>query len=122
MADYLNNRNSKNHAANVKKYQRDKKRVFTVLVDKTDRDIVKWFDNQDNKSEAVRKLIRQSIDRKNRQRGYNDKLRQKRKDNFECIFCGKSDERTRSGRFTCQECADKKREARNKAKSCVTEN
>lgn len=107
----MNNRNSKNHAENVKNYQRRSKKVFGIMCDlEKDADVIKWFKSKKNYSGEVRKLIRKSLERRKRQNEASAKLREKRKENHICIFCGKLDDRTVSGKSLCINCFIKAQE------------
>jgi len=108
----MNNRNSANHAANVKRYV-SKQRQYLILVNpERDADIVSWFDSQSNKNKAVRTLIRQSLRKRRTQINSTNNLRQKRKAAGLCIYCGKADARTETGKSVCQTCTDRATERR----------
>ena len=107
----MNNRNSKNHALNVKNYQRRNKKVFSVMCDKDkDADVIEWFNSRKNYSGDVRELVRNTINRRKRQNKASAKLREKRREEHICIFCGSQDERTESGKALCLNCFTKAQE------------
>ena len=108
----MNNRNSKNHVQNVKNYQRRRKKIYPVFVDVAeDADVIEWFEKQPSKgrSNAVRMLIRDSINKRAASKQAIARLRQSRREQKACIYCNTQDERTLSGKASCQKCFDKYR-------------
>lgn len=107
----MNNRNSKNHALNVKNYQRRSKKVFSVMCDKErDADVIEWFNSRKNYSGDVRELVRRTLKRRKNQNKASAELRAKRREQKICIFCGSQDERTESGKALCLNCFTKAQE------------
>jgi len=107
----MNNRNSKNHTANVKNYQKRSKRLFPIMCDiKGDADVIEWFTSRKNYSGEVRKLVRDSMKKKERQNKASAELRAKRREQKICIFCANQDERTMSGKSLCESCFTRSQE------------
>lgn len=112
--EYKNDRNSKNHAENVKRYQRKKKKLYPVMVDlEEDQDIIAWFSRQKNYSGSIRMMIRASITQKKKSSEGIAKLREKRRNQNLCIYCNRQDERTLNGKACCEECFQKMKERNN---------
>lgn len=111
---YKNDRNSKNHAENVKNYQRRKKKIYPVMVDiDEDQDIIAWFSRQKNYSGTIRTMIRANIVQRKKSSEGIAKLREQRRNQNVCIYCNKQDERTISGKACCENCFQKMRERNN---------
>lgn len=55
-------RNVAKQAAYQKKYMNRHKMLSVLLDEKNDKDIISWLGEQENRSEAVRRAIRESIE------------------------------------------------------------
>ena len=108
----MSSRNSRNHAENMRNYMSKQKTSLIVVNPEKDNDIVAWFDSQKNRNKAVRSLIRQSLKNKKSQIKATSRLREKRRNEGLCIYCGAKDERTESGKSVCQSCTDRVKERR----------
>lgn len=102
-------RNSRNHVANVKRYQQRKEKYYFCFDREKDEVYIKWLNEQDNMTESLRQLIKGKIVQRKRAAKAASERRKYRREHYLCADCGKQDARTLDGYSCCSECAERRR-------------